>query len=174
MPSKISRRIFIKKIFGSIISLLVAGTGGYYYAKEIEPKSLTITRHMISHPRIPQSFNQFKMVQFSDTHLGFQFTLEQLNKLVDRINQLKPDVVFFTGDLMDEPNKFANSNQIIPILLKLNAPFGKFAIYGNHDHGGYGTDLYHTIMDQSGFVVLKNEGFEIKLVDQSSHSHYWS
>ena len=69
---------------------------------------------------------------------------------------------------MDEPNKFANSNQIIPILLKLNAPFGKFAIYGNHDHGGYGTDLYYTIMDQSGFVVLKNKGTEIKLVDQSS------
>ena len=168
MPSKISRRIFIKKIFGSIISLLVASTGGYYYAKEIEPKSLAITRHIISHPRIPQGFNQFKMIQFSDTHLGFQYTLEQLNKLVDRINQLKPDVVFFTGDLMDEPNKFANSNQIIPILLKINAPFGKFAIYGNHDHGGYGTDLYHTIMDHSGFVVLKNKGFEIKLADQSS------
>ena len=73
MPSKISRRIFIKKILGSIISMLVAGTGGYYYAKEIEPKSLVITRHMISHPLIPQGFNQFKMVQFSDTHLGFQY-----------------------------------------------------------------------------------------------------
>ena len=168
MPSKISRRIFIKRTFGSIISLLAAGTGGYYYAKEVEPKSLSMTRHIISHPRIPQGFNQFKMVQFSDTHLGFQYTLEQLNKLVDRINVLNPDVVFFTGDLMDEPNKYANSNQIIPILLKLNAPFGKFAIYGNHDHGGYGTDLYDTIMDKSGFVVLKNEGFEIKLDDQSS------
>ena len=168
MPSQISRRIFIKRIFGSIITLFAAGTGGYYYAKEIEPKSLSITRHVISHPRIPQGFNQFKMVQFSDTHLGFQYTLEQLNKLVDRINSLNPDVVFFTGDLMDEPNKFANSNQIIPILLKINAPFGKFAIYGNHDHGGYGTDLYKTIMNKSGFVVLKNEGFEIKQEDQSS------
>jgi uncharacterized protein len=168
MPSKISRRIFIKKILGSIISMFVAGTGGYYYAKEIEPKSLSITRHTFSHPLIPQGFNQFKMIQFSDTHLGFQYSLEQLNKLVDRINKLKPDVVFFTGDLMDEPNKFVNSNQIIPILLKLNAPFGKYAIYGNHDHGGYGTDLYDTIMNQSGFVVLKNKGIEIKLVDQTS------
>jgi predicted MPP superfamily phosphohydrolase len=51
----------------------------------------------------------------SAIHLGFQFTLEQLNKLVDRINQ-QTRCCIFTGDLMDEPNKFANSNQIIPIL----------------------------------------------------------
>jgi uncharacterized protein len=170
MPSKVSRRIFIKRILGSFITMIAAGTGGYYYAKEIEPKLLDITSHTISHPLIPQSFNRFKIVQFSDTHLGFQFTMEQLKKLVDRINYLKPDVVFFTGDLMDEPNKFANSNQIIPILLNINAPFGKFAIYGNHDHGGYGTDLYHTIMTKSGFVVLKNEGMEIKQNDQT-HIH---
>src|SRR4051794_29226723 len=112
MTKKWSRRTFIKKIMGSILTIAATGTGGYYYAREIEPKLLDINRHAIAHPHIPKSFDQFKMIQFSDTHLGFQYTLKQLEKLIDRINSLNPDIIFFTGDLMDEPNKYKNSEQI--------------------------------------------------------------
>lgn len=167
MTKKWSRRTFIKKIMGSILTIAATGTGGYYYAREIEPKLLDINRHAIAHSHIPKSFDQFKMIQFSDTHLGFQYTLKQLEKLIDRINSLNPDIIFFTGDLMDEPNKYKNSEQIIPILLKLNAPFGKFAVYGNHDHGGYGTDIYMNIMNKSGFILLQNDSHEIQLLDHS-------
>ncbi|MCQ6275093.1 metallophosphoesterase [Bacillus sp. V3B] len=167
MTKKWSRRTFIKKIMASLLTMVATGTGGYYYAREIEPKLLDINHHSITRSHIPKGFDQFRMIQFSDTHLGFQYTLKQLEKLIDRINQLNPDIVFFTGDLIDEPNKYKNSEQIIPILLKLNAPFGKFAVYGNHDHGGYGTDLYTNIMNESGFVVLQNDAYEIKLLDHS-------
>ncbi|WP_071395502.1 metallophosphoesterase [Bacillus tuaregi] len=167
MSKKITRRTFIKKTIGALFALVAAGGGGYYYAREIEPRLLDINRHTIKHPLIPNSFNHFKMVQFSDTHLGFQYTIKQLDKLVDRINRLQPDIVFFTGDLMDEPNKYPNSEQIIPSLSNINAPFGKFAIYGNHDHGGYGTDIYKNIMDKSGFTLLQNSAQEIKLLDDS-------
>src|SRR3954451_3191391 len=167
MAKKWSRRTFIKKIVGSLLTIVATGTGGYYYAREIEPKLLDINRHSITHSYIPKGFDQFKIIQFSDTHLGFQYTLEQLEKLIDRINHIQPDMVIFTGDLMDEPNKYKNSEQIIPILLQLNAPFGKFAIYGNHDHGGYGTDLYKNIMNRSDFIVLQNDAHEIKLLAHS-------
>lgn len=167
MSKKMSRRKFIKKTIGSLLTLFAAGAGGYYYAREIEPRLLDINRYTIKHSLIPKSFNHFKIVQFSDTHLGFQYTIKQLDKLVDRINRLQPDMVFFTGDLMDEPNKYSNSDQIIPSLSKINAPFGKFAIYGNHDHGGYGTDIYKNIMDKSGFILLQNAAQEIKLLDDS-------
>lgn len=167
MAKKWSRRTFIKKIVGSLLTIVATGTGGYYYGREIEPKLLDINHHSITHSHIPKGFDQFKIIQFSDTHLGFQYTLEQLKKLIDRINHLQPDMVIFTGDLMDEPNKYKNSEQIIPILLQLNAPFGKFAIYGNHDHGGYGTDLYKNIMNKSDFIVLQNNAHEIKLLDHS-------
>ncbi|WP_338451888.1 metallophosphoesterase [Niallia oryzisoli] len=167
MSKKMSRRKFIKKTIGSLLTLFATGAGGYYYAREIEPRLLDINRYTIKHSLIPKSFNNFKIVQFSDTHLGFQYTIKQLDKLVDRINRLQPDMVFFTGDLMDEPNKYPNSDQIIPSLSKINAPFGKFAIYGNHDHGGYGTDIYKNIMDKSGFILLQNAAQEIKLLDDS-------
>ncbi|MBU8877630.1 metallophosphoesterase [Bacillus sp. FJAT-29790] len=168
MPKKVSRRSFLKSAFGSLFAAVGIGGGGYYYAREIEPKRLEITHHQISHKAIPPSFNDFKIVQFSDTHLGFQYDLHQFKTLAKKINQLEPDVIFFTGDLMDEPNKYQEANQIIPFLEELRAPFGKFAIYGNHDHGGYGSDIYKSIMEQANFSLLLNSQQRIKLLDGSS------
>lgn len=167
MSKKISRRSFIKKIFK--FGLLTVGTsaGMYYYAHNIEPAMLKISHHTIRHRQIPKGFNGFKIVQFSDTHLGFHYTLNQIDQLITKINRLNPDVIFFTGDLMDEPNKYEEQAAISPLLKRLNAPFGKFAIYGNHDHGGYGTDIYKSIMIESGFTILQNELNRITLLDGS-------
>lgn len=168
MKKIISRRSFLKRTIGLFLSTFGVGVSGYYYAREIEPKLLDINYHNIYHKLIPQGFTGFKIVQFSDTHLGFQYDLNQLNSLVKRINQLKPDIVFFTGDLIDEPNKYSRAKQIVPILKELHAPFGKFTVYGNHDHGGYGSDIYKSIMGQANFTVLLNENRELNLLDGSS------
>lgn len=121
----------------------------------------------MKHALIPKSFNGIKMIQFSDTHLGFQYNLSQFEKLVEKINKLQPDLIFFTGDLMDEPNKFSEINQLVPLLQKLHAPLGKFCIFGNHDHGGYGSNIYRNIMETTNFKVLLNESEAIKLKDGS-------
>lgn len=167
MPKKVTRRSFLKRAFGSLFTVVGIGGGGYYYALNIEPKLLDVSNYKIINKAIPPSFNNFKIIQFSDTHLGFHYDLKQLKKLVHKINQLKPDLIFFTGDLMDAPNKYQETNQIIPILKELEAPFGKFAIYGNHDHGGYGSDIYKSIMAESNFTLLLNSHQEIKLLDGS-------
>lgn len=167
MPKKVTRRSFLKRAFGSLFTVVGIGGGGYYYALNIEPKLLDISNYKIINKAIPPSFNNFKIIQFSDTHLGFHYDLKQLKKLVHKINQLKPDLIFFTGDLMDAPNKYQETNQIIPILKELDAPFGKFAIYGNHDHGGYGSNIYKSIMAESNFTLLLNSHQGIKLLDGS-------
>jgi len=168
MQKKVSRRSFLKRVFGFFVATFGLGVGGYYYAREIEPKLLDINYHKIFNKSIPRSFNDFKIIQFSDTHLGFQYDLNQLQALVEKINQLQPDVIFFTGDLMDEPNNYSVAHQIVPLLQELHAPFGKFAVYGNHDHGGYGTDIYKSIMEQANFAVLLNSSRELKLLDGGS------
>lgn len=168
MPGTISRRTFIKRIFGSFLAVLGVGAGGLFYAKEIEPSLLDIQEQLIKHPLIPTGFDGIKIVQFSDTHLGFQYTLKQFNKLVDKINRLQPDLIFFSGDLMDEPNKYTEIQQLLSILDKLSAPLGKYCVFGNHDHGGYGSDIYRNIMEAANFTVLLNESKEIKLKDESS------
>jgi uncharacterized protein len=163
-----SRRVFIKRAVGSLLTVVGAGYGGYFYAKQIEPRLLQINSHTIVHADIPKSFNGFKIVQFSDTHLGFHYDLTQFKKLLTKINNLKPDVIFFTGDLMDTPNQYQHAEEIIPLLKNLHAPFGKYSIYGNHDHGGYGSDIYKNIMELSDFELLLNESSQLTLLDGSS------
>jgi hypothetical protein len=168
MKKKLTRRTLLKRTFGSFLTVLGLSSGGYLYANRIEPSLLDIKRLHIKHPLIPKSFNGINIIQFSDTHLGFQYNLDQFKKLVNKINNLQPDIILFTGDLMDEPNKFRDIHQLLPMLEKLHAPLGKFCIFGNHDHGGYGSDIYRNIMESTNFTVLLNESTAIKLKDGSS------
>ncbi|QFT88670.1 putative metallophosphoesterase [Bacillus sp. THAF10] len=165
--SKITRRSFFKRIFTSLFLAFLAGGVGYYYARYIEPKQMNKLHHKIVHKKIPKSFSGIKIAQFSDTHIGHYFDRAELEKVVRLVNEEQPDIVFFTGDLMDNPLEYDRSYNLINILDKIQAPLGKFAIYGNHDHGGYGTETYEAIMDKSGFTVLKNTNTFIELIDKS-------
>lgn len=151
-----NRRSFLKKLFGSVITAGIFSSGIYYYARSIEPKQLKIMNHIIKSKKLPSSFQNFKIIQFSDTHVGFHYQLTDLMDLVETINSKNPDVIVFTGDLIDEPISYKNHEQLSNILSLLNAPYGKFWVYGNHDHGGYGTDIIKQIMEKANFQLLKN------------------
>lgn len=85
---------------------------------------------------LPASFNGLKIVQISDLHLGsFSFKYHILEKATAIINELEPDFIFFTGDLV---NNFAwELKGWSTVLKKLKAKTGKFAVLGNHDYGDY-------------------------------------
>ncbi len=168
MPKKQTRRMFLKRTFGSFLTVLGLSSGGYFYASRIEPFLLEIQEQQIKHPLIPKSFDGIKIIQFSDTHLGFHYNLTQFEKLVKQINEYRPDLIFFTGDLMDEPNKYTEMNKLVHLLEKLDAPMGKYCIFGNHDHGGYGSDIYRNIMDITNFTVLLNDSIPVRHKDGSS------
>lgn len=160
-----NRRSFLKKSLGSLFTLLGLSGGTFYYAKDVEPILLHVNKNTVASSKIPKAFDQFKIVQFSDTHIGFHYTLEQLRELVTKINGLQADLIVFTGDLVDEPQNFHWDNTIIDILKELQATKGKFWIYGNHDHGGYGTEVVYNVMEEAGFQLLQNNSVSIKLKD---------
>ncbi|MGN8645177.1 metallophosphoesterase [Gracilibacillus sp. HCP3S3_G5_1] len=156
-----NRRTFLKRFFGGIITLFGLSGGTYYYAREIEPNMLDVHYVDIHSRKTPTAFEGYKIVQFSDTHIGFHYTVDQFAELIDKINQLEPDMIVFTGDLIDNPRIYQLDDRLIPLLDKLNAKDGKFWIYGNHDHGGYGTDMLMDIFQQSGFELLQNDHRQI-------------
>ncbi|WP_028411053.1 metallophosphoesterase [Bacillus sp. 123MFChir2] len=166
----ITRRNFIKKGIRTLLYTCITTGTGYYYAKFIEPSLLSFTNHTLHSPLIPQGFNGVKIVQFSDLHLGYYYSLQQLSKVVTKINEKKPDIVFFTGDLIDNYQTYEDTPFVSSILQTIHAPLGKFAIFGNHDHGGYGTEYYGHIMKQSGFEILQNTEKRIRLLDGSEIS----
>ncbi|SET92731.1 hypothetical protein SAMN05421676_11130 [Salinibacillus kushneri] len=162
---KLTRRSFLKRFTYGILGTLGLSGGTYFYSKHIEPSMLTITEKTIQSPKLPKPFNQFKILQFGDTHLGFHYNLDQLRDLVKKINNQKPDLVLFTGDLADDPNSYPSPKfeSCVSILSSIHAPHGKYWIYGNHDHGGYGTEKINAVMESGGFELLKNQSTTISM-----------
>ncbi|WP_241138562.1 metallophosphoesterase [Bacillus mycoides] len=161
---KEQKKSILKKFIISLISILMIPISFYFYATEIERRLVSVTWNEIEAPTIPKEFNNKKILQFSDVHLGPEFTLKQLDNLVEKMNELCPDIVVFTGDLID---KFGSYNEereeAKEILRKIHAPLGKYAVFGNHDRGGGGSLFYKRYMEEAGFSVLVNDVQKIKL-----------
>lgn len=86
--------------------------------------------------KLPAAFDGFKIIQFSDAHLGSwgNDTLF-VSRLVDSINSKHPDIILFTGDFVNQRSR--EFQPFVPVLSRLKAPYGVYGIYGNHDYAGY-------------------------------------
>ncbi len=129
----------------------------------IEPTLLRINQVKLSYSTLEHATqakfdtdNNLKIIQFTDTHLGPFYSLQDLHRVVVLINKQQPDLVFFTGDLMDIPSAFPNKEGVIKELEQIKSRFGKFAVWGNRDYGGGGARTYADLMEQSGFELLMN------------------
>lgn len=86
---------------------------------------------------LPKSFEGYKVLQISDLHVGtFLETPHFVEKIVEKVNSLHPDVIVFTGDLVNI--KATEAVPFVKILKKLNAPDGIYSVMGNHDYCEYG------------------------------------
>lgn len=149
----------IKRLTLIILCFLVVA---WVYSIKIEPKML-IKKEIKLKNDINYTNGSVKIIQFSDVHLGEFFSLNQLEKVVKKINENEPDIVVFTGDLIDVASQYENINEISNVLSKIDAKLGKYAVYGNHDYGGGAVRVYENIMRESGFKVLVNENHSIKV-----------
>lgn len=132
-----------------IIGLIIA------YGFFIEPKLITVKEQKITINNWPDNFNGFKIVHISDIHYGRVFDDESFQKLIDSINEQKPDIVVLTGDLIDKDTKMTTNmaNKISEFLNKINATTGKYAINGNND---LNFDEWINIVTEGGFKDLNN------------------
>jgi len=112
------------------------------------------TYHLkIEFNHLPEKFNGLKIVHISDLHLGsFNYRFHILKRAVSKINNLKPDLIFFTGDLV---NNYAwELRGWTRVFRKLNAKIGKYAVLGNHDYGDY-SEWNSKIAKQENFKAIK-------------------
>ena len=94
-----------------------------------------IHRTSLAFKDLPNEFEGLKIVQISDLHTGSFSSTEHLAKAVELIMNEKPDVIFFTGDLVNDIH-----TEALPfkeVFQRLKAPHGVFSILGNHDYGDY-------------------------------------
>ncbi|MGW8314117.1 MAG: metallophosphoesterase [Bacteroidales bacterium] len=147
----------------SALALMVAFAMGMIRGRN----NVKVFREEIAIRDLPPSFDGMTVVQISDLHLGgFYHHRSHIASLVEQINRLKPDLLLFTGDMV---NNFSEEvDPFIRILEGLKAPLGKFAILGNHDYGHYfqwestreeqeNLDRVKQKIREAGFDLLLNE-----------------
>ena len=148
------RKKIIKTIFKLTLFLIVFFSLFYLYTKYATTIGLIVKEKRISDEKIPDSFNGVKIVHFTDTYYGTTITLDEINNLVKEINKRNPDIVIFTGNLIEKDYQLNTKKQekLIKSLQKINASIEKYAVYGKNDKKG----VFSTIMNQSNFIVLDN------------------
>ena len=158
-----------KKNFGNLVGLLCVPVIWYilFYGIFIGFNKLEVNRHTYTSPALPETFDGYKIVLFSDAHVGSytERNEEVLKRAIDSINAQQPDLIVFVGDLQNtQPQDIYRH---IDVLSSLKAKDGIYSILGNHDYGDYicgntarkVANCRETISleRQFGWTVLQNE-----------------
>ena len=112
---------------GSLFTTLVYGFSNKY--------NYHIKRLQLSFDNLPAGFKGIKIIQISDIHSGSFTNKEAVMHGVDMILAEKPDLILFTGDLVND--KATEMAEYMDVFSKLKAPMGVYSTLGNHDYGDY-------------------------------------
>jgi predicted MPP superfamily phosphohydrolase len=94
-----------------------------------------VRRQTILLPRLPRTLDGIRIAHLSDIHAGSFFNKTAVKGGVEMVLKEKPDVIFFTGDLVN--NQASEVQAYIDVFDKLKAPLGVYSVTGNHDYGDY-------------------------------------
>ncbi|MCP3775247.1 metallophosphoesterase [Paenibacillus sp. MZ04-78.2] len=159
LNTKLSRRSFLKTLTLTAAGLIALPGATYGYARYAEPKWLEVTEYTLSFARLPQQMDGIKVVQFSDVHLGFHFDTKDLSELIGLINRIQPDIVCFTGDLVDH-TVGPDGDAYARVLSELKPPLGKYAVLGNHDFKE--PRQVRSLLKSAAFELLTNKMVRIQ------------
>lgn len=148
------------KIISIILFIILLISLLFLYAKYVGIKGLIVKEYRIESNILTSNFSGIKIVHFSDLIYKSTVDKNDVKELISRINELKPDIVVFTGDLVNKNKKYKNEDIefLEEQLLNIEATIGKYAIYGDAD---YSFEDYKTIMEKAKFNILNNSYDEI-------------
>ncbi len=132
-----------------------------------------VEQKRFSHPKLNGLSHPLKLIQISDAHLGsFLDDPSPIKKAFEKINALEPDLLLFTGDLVND--RAEEAEFWIPHFKALKAKYGKFSVLGNHDYGDYvkwpskeakedNLKRLRQIHKDMGFELLSNENRTLEI-----------
>lgn len=123
-----------------------------------------VLRYTLEFNSLPENFDGFQITQISDLHCGSFDNFEKVAYGMDLINEQKSDILFFTGDMVN--NKSSEALPWVEKLSELDAPYGKFSVLGNHDYGDYNQWESETAKQKNMeemYQIHKDIGFDLLL-----------
>ena len=131
---------WLKARWATFCSCAVAAVifGVMWWGAIVTPGKIDVQEVELEFERLPDAFDGYRIVQWSDAHLGtYNGRTAIVERQINAINSLNPDIICFTGDLVSR-----ETIEALPyrnILSKLHAPDGVFSVLGNHDYDNYVT-----------------------------------
>tara|TARA_R110001632_G_scaffold199060_2_gene321447 strand:- start:14403 stop:15626 length:1224 start_codon:yes stop_codon:yes gene_type:complete len=112
-----------------------------------------VLKYQLAFKDLPDAFDGFTITQISDIHSGSFTNKEKIQYGVDMINEQESDLLLFTGDIVN--NKASEMDDWLDMFSDLKAPYGKYAILGNHDYAEYIRGISEEEKEQQ-FEEIKN------------------
>lgn len=149
---KLTSYLFVKILIALVVIFILF----LAYARYVSTKGLVIKEYPIYTNQLGEEYDGFKIVHFSDLHYGTTNNIDEVKKIVKRINEQNPDIVVFTGDLFDEAIELTDENidELTNELNNINSNINKYAIPGNHDYDK--KDYWAKFVEKTNFTVLLN------------------
>ncbi len=139
---------------------IVAGIGAaalFVWGATAGRTTLRVNRVAICSEKLPAAFDSLRVVQLSDMHVGSLVSpRRELRRLVDSVMSLRPDVVIFTGDLVNIRSTELDE-EIRQLLSGIQAPLGVYSVLGNHDVGSYIKDTVALPRERSLNEVIERQ-----------------
>ena len=156
------KREFLEKSLSIGILTLVGPTTayGFYSAR----KGPTVINQDIYLKNLPESFENFTIAQISDLHVGPTIKKAYVEKVVNQISNINPDLIAITGDMVDGSIDYLRKD--LEPLSNVVASFGTYFVTGNHEYYS-GAERWLDETDRMGFTNLVNENKLIKINDES-------
>nr|WP_240426405.1 metallophosphoesterase [Tunicatimonas sp. TK19036]WKN40394.1 metallophosphoesterase [Tunicatimonas sp. TK19036] len=128
----ISRSEFLAT--ASVVATVVPAIGFSYGIASVA-HDYRIHRLQVPIPNLPKSLEGIRIAQLSDIHSGSFFNRTAVMHGVEMVLAEKPDLIFFTGDLVN--NRASEMEDYLPVFKNIKAPLGVYSVLGNHDYGDY-------------------------------------
>ena len=167
----ISRRSLLRLLGATFFGTVSLGS----YAFAIEPRfRLTVTPYRLRPPRWPALQRPLRMAVIADVHACDPWMpLSRIAEIVDTANALKPDITVLLGDYVGGLPHFRtgriSAREWAPVLGRLSAPLGSYAILGNHDWWGNVGPVRRALQDNN-IPVLEND---VRLIKPQSGPAFW-
>lgn len=145
----------LKVLLMIILIIFVLIVSIFIWSRYVSTSGLYVKEIKIVNNRLPDTFKGFKIVHISDIHYGTTIGKKKLDMVIEKINLINPDLVVFTGDLIDEQTNITDEiiKDLTEELTKITAKYGKYAIKGEDD---YVSDSFIEIIENAEFNLLDN------------------
>lgn len=146
----------------TVLTVALAATLLIYCVGRIYADTLTVRtkRTSLTIPNLSSELRGLRIVQISDVHVDARTNGAKLQRYIDRVNSLNPDIVVFCGDLVSGGTSYID--QAAAALGKIKAKYGVFACMGDHDYFS-NPDMVQRRLETNGILVLRDKSSNLQI-----------